>query len=184
VSYDALVIAAHPDDAETQMGGTLARLTDAGQRVLLVDLTDGERTEFAEPGVRAKQAHEAARILGVELCTLGLRDRLLQDTADARLKVAHIIRQHRPRWVLWDDFIRRNLVQGHWRVIRATRKFGVRAEDITRELERLGFEPSPDGRILPSTSLRFSVGSSQTGTRGHRCRAMRGRQPYRQIRLR
>jgi hypothetical protein len=82
------------------------------------------------------------------------------------------------------DFIRRNLLQGHWRVIRPTRKFGVRAEDITRELERLGFEPSPDGRILPSTSLRFSVGSSQTGTRGHRCRAMRGRQPYRQIRLR
>jgi GlcNAc-PI de-N-acetylase len=102
VSYDALVIAAHPDDAETQMSATLARLTDAGQRVLLVDLTDGERTEFAEPGVRAKQAHEAARILGVERCTLGLRDRLLQDTADARLKVAHIIRQHRPRWVLWD----------------------------------------------------------------------------------
>jgi N-acetylglucosamine malate deacetylase 1 len=99
VSYDALVIAAHPDDAETQMGGTLTKLTDVGQRLLLVDLTDGEPTEFAEPGVRARQAYEAARILGVERCTLGLRDRLLQDAADVRLELARIIRQHRPRWV-------------------------------------------------------------------------------------
>ena len=72
MSYDALVIAAHPDDAETQMGGTLAKLTDAGQRVLLIDLTDGEPTEFAERGARAKQAHEAARILEVERCTSGV----------------------------------------------------------------------------------------------------------------
>src|SRR5579859_814239 len=99
MSYDALVIAAHPDDAETQMGGTLAKLTDAGQRVLLVDMTDGEPTEFAVRGVRAKQAHEAARILGVERCTLGLRDRLLQDGADVRLELARVIRVHRPRWV-------------------------------------------------------------------------------------
>jgi len=99
MSYDALVIAAHPDDAETQMGGTLAKLTDAGQRVLLVDMTDGEPTEFAEPGVRANQAREAARVLGVERCTLGLRDRLLQDTPDVRLELARIFRQHRPRWV-------------------------------------------------------------------------------------
>jgi LmbE family N-acetylglucosaminyl deacetylase len=99
VSYDALVIAAHPDDGETQMGGTLARLADAGQRILLVDLTDGEPTEFAEPGVRAQQAALAASILGVERCTLGLRDRLLQDTSENRLELARLIRQHRPRWV-------------------------------------------------------------------------------------
>ena len=97
--YDALVVAAHPDDAETQMGGTLAKLTDAGQRVLLVDLTDGEPTEFAEPGVRARQAAEAARVLGVERVCLGHRDRLLQDAPELRLEVAALIRAHRPRWV-------------------------------------------------------------------------------------
>jgi N-acetylglucosamine malate deacetylase 1 len=99
MSYDALVIAAHADDAETQMGGTLAKLSDLGQRILLIDLTDGEPTEFASPGVRAKQAAEAARILGVDRCNLGLRDRLLQDTVDIRLAVARLIRFHRPRWV-------------------------------------------------------------------------------------
>src|SRR6516225_3297800 len=99
MTYDALVVAAHPDDAETQMGGTLAKLTDRGQRILLVDLTDGEPTEFAQPGVRARQAAEAARILGVERCTLGVRDRLLRDTPELRLALASLIRQHRPRWV-------------------------------------------------------------------------------------
>ncbi len=47
IRYDALVISAHPDDAESQMGGTLAKLSEKGQRMLLVDLTDGEPTEFA-----------------------------------------------------------------------------------------------------------------------------------------
>jgi LmbE family N-acetylglucosaminyl deacetylase len=54
MSYDAVVISAHPDDAESQMGGTLALLSDKGQRILIVDLTDGEPTEFAEPGIRAR----------------------------------------------------------------------------------------------------------------------------------
>ncbi len=99
MSYDALVISAHPDDAEAQMGGTLAKLSDKGQRVLLVDLTDGEPTEFAEYGVRAKQADEAARILGVERLSLDLRDRFLTDTIQVRLQLAQLIRKHRPRWV-------------------------------------------------------------------------------------
>jgi LmbE family N-acetylglucosaminyl deacetylase len=97
--YDALVIAAHPDDAEAQMGGTLAKLVNMGQRILLVDLTDGEPTEFAAPGVRAEQAAKAAHILGVERHTLGNHDRLLVDTPELRLEVAQLIRAHTPRWV-------------------------------------------------------------------------------------
>ncbi len=99
MGYDALVVAPHPDDAETQMGGTLAKLADRGQRLLIVDLTEGEPTELAAPGVRAAQAAEAARILGVDRLNLGLTDRLLADTLDVRLEVARLIRVHRPRWV-------------------------------------------------------------------------------------
>jgi LmbE family N-acetylglucosaminyl deacetylase len=98
-TYDALVISAHPDDAESQMGGTLAILSAKGQRVLLVDLTDGEPTEFAERGVRAQQADEAALILGVERSSLDLQDRFVTDTAETRLKLARLIREYRPRWV-------------------------------------------------------------------------------------
>jgi LmbE family N-acetylglucosaminyl deacetylase len=99
MSYDTLVVTAHPDDAETQMGGTLAKLADAGRRVLVVDLTDGEPSDFAEHGVRARQAAQAARILGVERLTLGGRDRLLMDDLESRLAVAALIREHRPRWI-------------------------------------------------------------------------------------
>jgi LmbE family N-acetylglucosaminyl deacetylase len=99
MSYDALVITPHPDDAETQMGGTLALLADRGQRILLVDLTTGEPTEFARPGIRAAQAAEAARILGVERLALAGQDRFLGDTTAVRLALARLIRQHRPRWV-------------------------------------------------------------------------------------
>ena len=99
MGYDALVVAAHPDDAEAQMGGTLAKLADKGQRILLVDLSDGEPTEFAERGVRARQAAEAARILGIDRICLGLPDRLIADTPEIRLEVARLIRAHRPRWV-------------------------------------------------------------------------------------
>jgi N-acetylglucosamine malate deacetylase 1 len=99
MGYDAVVISAHPDDAETQMGGTLAILADKGQRVLLVDLTEGEPTEFAQAGVRAEQASEAARLLGVERLSLGLQDRFLADTTQTRLRLAHLLRAYRPRWV-------------------------------------------------------------------------------------
>lgn len=99
MSYDALVLSAHPDDAESQMGGTLAKLSDQGLHMLLVDVTDGEPTEFAEPGVRAQQADEAARILGVERLSLGLQDRFLTDTMSTRLQIARLIREHRPSFV-------------------------------------------------------------------------------------
>lgn len=68
----------------------------SAERILLVDLSDGEPTEFAERGVRARQA---ARILGVDRLSLGLQDRLVLDTPEVRLAVARLIRKHRSRWV-------------------------------------------------------------------------------------
>lgn len=99
MAYTALVIAAHPDDAEVQMGGTIAKLTDQGHRVLLVDLCDGEPTDYAAPGVRARQAQEAAALLGADRLILDGQDRLIQDTIPLRLRLAGLIREHQPRWV-------------------------------------------------------------------------------------
>lgn len=99
MSFDALVIAAHPDDAESQMGGTLAKLADRGQRILLVDLSDGEPTDFGARGERAAQAAQAARVLGVERICMGMQDRLIADTQSARIEVARLVREHQPRWV-------------------------------------------------------------------------------------
>jgi LmbE family N-acetylglucosaminyl deacetylase len=105
--YDALVVSAHPDDAEVQMGGTIARLTDAGLRVLLVDLCDGEPSDFAAPGVRVAQARRAAAILGADRVFLGGQDRFIADSPELRVAVAQQIREHRPRLVFaaTDGFI-------------------------------------------------------------------------------
>lgn len=99
MAYDAIVITAHPDDAEVQMGGTIAKLADQGRRVLIVDLCDGEPADFAAPGVRLQQAQRAAEILGADRLILDGQDRFIQDSIARRLELANLIREHRPRWV-------------------------------------------------------------------------------------
>src|SRR6185503_16207616 len=54
MALDALVIAAHPDDAEISLGGTLFKLIDAKKRVGVLDLTRGEM------GTRGTQAERDA----------------------------------------------------------------------------------------------------------------------------
>jgi LmbE family N-acetylglucosaminyl deacetylase len=97
--YEAIIFTAHPDDAEVQMGGTIVKLTRKGHGVLIVDLSDGEPADYAEPGVRREQASRAAEILGAERLILDYQDRLIQDTIETRLRLANLIRLHRPRWV-------------------------------------------------------------------------------------
>ncbi|MFN5950325.1 MAG: PIG-L deacetylase family protein, partial [Pirellulaceae bacterium] len=65
--WDVLAVGAHPDDLEIGCGGTLARLVAMGHRVGMVDLTDGEPTPgCASPEIRIAEAHQAARVLGVQ----------------------------------------------------------------------------------------------------------------------
>jgi N-acetylglucosamine malate deacetylase 1 len=99
MAYDVMIISAHPDDAEVQMGGTVAKLTDQGLRVLFIDLCNGEPADYAGPGERAGQAMRAAAILGADRLILDHQDRFIQDTIPLRLELAHLIRTHRPRWV-------------------------------------------------------------------------------------
>ena len=97
--FDFLIVAAHPDDAEVQMGGTIAKMTHASLRGLIVDLCDGEPTDYAEPGIRREQAMRAAQMLGAEQVILDQQDRFISDTIPTCLTIARLIRQHRPRMV-------------------------------------------------------------------------------------
>ncbi len=67
-----LVVAAHPDDAELMAGGTIAKVTRAGGKVRVVNLTDGEwcdpeGMEHRTGGRAVKEGEEAARVLGYEV---------------------------------------------------------------------------------------------------------------------
>lgn len=104
---DLLVIAPHPDDAELGAAGAIMRAIDDGWRVGILDLTDGEPTPHGSPEIRARETAAATRILGVEWRqNLGLPNRSLQATLEARAKLAGVIRQTRPRWLFapyWVD---------------------------------------------------------------------------------
>jgi len=92
-----MVVAAHPDDAEFGMGGTIAKMASAGFEVVVVDLSDGEPTPFGSRAVRQAESKKASEILGVsERLCLGMANRYIEATAENRRKLAEVIRLHRP----------------------------------------------------------------------------------------
>ena len=91
-----LGIGPHPDDVEIGMGGTILVLRSHGHEVTICDLTNGEPTPIGTPERRAREAREAAEMLGVERITLEMPNRYLMDTVEHRLLVAEVIRRVRP----------------------------------------------------------------------------------------
>jgi len=95
---DIVFTAAHPDDLEIGCGGTIAKLCKQGYRVGMIHMTNGEPTPRGSPEVRLKEAQAAAEILGVSVCeVLGLPNRQLMDSPEARYAVAAVVRKYRPR---------------------------------------------------------------------------------------
>jgi bacillithiol biosynthesis deacetylase BshB1 len=96
---EALCIGAHPDDVEIGMGGTVAKMVREGARVVIVDLTNGEPTPHGTPEKRAEESARAAAVLGVERRTLTQPNRYLFDTVEARVELAEVMREFRPRTI-------------------------------------------------------------------------------------
>jgi bacillithiol biosynthesis deacetylase BshB1 len=98
---DILAIAAHRDDVEQTCGGTLLRMAARGLRTAILDLTQGEAGTRGTAADRAREAEEAARILGVGLRqALDFPDGALANTLENRIAIARILRQLRPRVVI------------------------------------------------------------------------------------
>lgn len=104
---DVLVVAPHPDDAELGMGGAILRYKTEGYRVGVLDLTNGEPTPHGSLEIRAQETAAATEILGVDWRgNLGLSNRSLQPTLEARAALAGVFRQLKPRLVFspyWVD---------------------------------------------------------------------------------
>jgi len=98
---DILAIAAHRDDVEQTCGGTLLKRAQRGQRTGILDLTQGEMGSRGTAEDRAREAAEAAGILGVSWRrALDIPDGRVENTWENRLKVASVIRETRPRVVI------------------------------------------------------------------------------------
>jgi bacillithiol biosynthesis deacetylase BshB1 len=104
---DILVIAPHPDDAELGMAGAILKFKAEGKRVGVLDLTSGEPTPFGSLEKRAAETAAATKILGLDWRqNLGLPNRSLAPTLEARKQLASVIRQTRPKWLFapyWVD---------------------------------------------------------------------------------
>jgi len=98
---DVLAIMAHPDDVELTCGGTMLASVAVGRTTGIVDLTAGETGSRGTVEIRADEAQQAARILGVSVReNLRLPDAHLVNTPDAREAVIRAIRRHRPTIVI------------------------------------------------------------------------------------
>src|SRR3989454_11484792 len=96
-AVDLLAIAAHRDDAELTCGGTLSKVARAGQRVGILDLTQGEMGTRGDAATRAAEAERAAQALGVHLRrNAELRDANVQNDELSRKKIVELIRELRP----------------------------------------------------------------------------------------
>src|SRR5258706_5416106 len=95
---DILAIAAHRDDVEQTCGGTLLKMTQRGQRTGILDLTQGEMGTRGSAEDRAREAADAAKILGVSWRrALDIPDSRVENTWQNRLTVASVIPATRPR---------------------------------------------------------------------------------------
>jgi LmbE family N-acetylglucosaminyl deacetylase len=107
-----LVVLAHPDDESLACGGTLARLADAGARIVLLCASRGERGSINDPSlvatsdlgrVRVQELHDAAEVLGI--ADVEILDHPDGDLRWAGVPQFHVdivlaIRRHKPDGVI------------------------------------------------------------------------------------
>ncbi|HVB14310.1 MAG TPA: PIG-L deacetylase family protein [Candidatus Dormibacteraeota bacterium] len=119
----ALVVVAHPDDAEFGAAGTVALWTDQGIEVNYVICTDGaagaadQEVNLTElVGIRESEQREAADVLGVkDVVFLHQPDGQLRVTNELRRELVRLIRRFRPDRIICQNAVRNysNLYGNH-----------------------------------------------------------------------
>jgi LmbE family N-acetylglucosaminyl deacetylase len=104
----AVVIGAHPDDADFGAGGLIALWASQGCEITVVCVTDGDSGGFDAsvaredvPGIRRDEQRVAAALLGAKECVfLGRPDGFVEADRDLRRDLARVIRERRPEAVV------------------------------------------------------------------------------------
>ena len=109
MQVDVLAIGAHPDDIELSCGGTIAKLVKDGHKVALTDVTQGELGTRGNKDIRAKEASEAAKILGVVTRrNLKIPDGGIELNRANLKKVITLIRDLRPKILIIPHSVERH----------------------------------------------------------------------------
>lgn len=100
MTLDVLVFAAHPDDAEIGMGGTIAKLSANNLKVGIVDLTKGEMGTRGSAEIRQQEAIHSAIILKIKVRdNLNLSDGNINQSRENLLALVTSIRKYKPKIV-------------------------------------------------------------------------------------
>ncbi|HKI78376.1 MAG TPA: bacillithiol biosynthesis deacetylase BshB1 [Ignavibacteriaceae bacterium] len=98
MNLDVLVFAAHPDDAELSMGGTIAKFTSNNLKVGIIDFTRGELGTRGTAETRQKEAFQAAITLKAALReNLYIPDGNIMRNQENLMKVVMEIRKYKPK---------------------------------------------------------------------------------------
>lgn len=101
MKLDILAIGVHPDDVELACSGTVAKHVAMGKQVGILDLTRGELGTRGTAELRAKEAAEGAKIMGVSIReNAGLRDGFFTIDEANFLPIIYFLRLYQPEIVL------------------------------------------------------------------------------------
>jgi N-acetylglucosamine malate deacetylase 1 len=101
MKLDILAIGVHPDDVELGCSGTIINEINAGKKVGILDLTQGELGTRGTAHTRYEEAARAAAILGVHTrSNLEMRDGFFVNDEAHQLQLIHAIRTYQPEIVL------------------------------------------------------------------------------------
>ena len=100
-----LAIGAHPDDVESQVGGTLAKYARAGHKVFTATATNGNIGSATLPmeeiaKIRKEEAAKAAALIGAEYICLDYDDEMFFEDKEARIKFINLVRYCRADVIL------------------------------------------------------------------------------------
>ena len=139
MKLDILVMAAHPDDAELAVSGTIAAAIAQGKKVGIVDFTRGELGTRGTPEIRLAESAEASQILGIHArVNLELADGFFQNNQESQLKFIEVIRAFQPEIVLANALEDRHPDHGKGAQLAIDACFlsGLRKIETTREGEK------------------------------------------------
>ena len=114
MNVDALIFAAHPDDAELSMGGTIAKLSKQNLKVGIIDVTRGELGTRGTAETRQEEAFKAGIILKIAVReNLNIPDGAIGNDETALSKIISSIRKYKPKIIFAPYFVDRHPDHSH-----------------------------------------------------------------------
>ncbi|MBB6670486.1 PIG-L deacetylase family protein [Cohnella nanjingensis] len=101
-----VAVGCHPDDLEIGCGGTLAKLAEAGHRVAMVHVANGDKGHKVIPSeelkrIRAREAEAAGKLIGADVIGLDLSDLSVKaDNDELVRRLAEVFRTYRPDYII------------------------------------------------------------------------------------